>query len=212
MQLFLIRHAQSQNNAVPESERIEDPGLTELGHRQAEQLAERIQELEFTQLHTSPFLRTLETTEYIRQATGLVPRIRVELHELGGCVSGAPPGQLVGESGLRGNEITRAFPNYQHDVPESGWWQCKPYETYELASHRAEQLVQLTCEEFADSEERVGYVMHADIKRIFLSQFHSDSLQMPYNAAVTHVVLESTTLRLVDYNCVKHLQPGELSV
>ena len=36
MELYLIRHAQSQNNALPEEQRVEDPGLTELGNQQAD--------------------------------------------------------------------------------------------------------------------------------------------------------------------------------
>ena len=31
MELYLIRHAQSQNNVKPEEHRVEDPPLTELG-------------------------------------------------------------------------------------------------------------------------------------------------------------------------------------
>ena len=38
MRLYLIRHAQSENNARPEHERVEDPGLTELGARQIDHL------------------------------------------------------------------------------------------------------------------------------------------------------------------------------
>ena len=85
MQLFLIRHAQSQNNALPEEQRVEDPGLTELGHRQAELLADWVPALNLTRLITSPFRRTLLTTEPIRRATSLIPEVRVDLHEQGGC-------------------------------------------------------------------------------------------------------------------------------
>ena len=36
MQLYLIRHAESENNARPEHDRVEDPSITTLGRRQAE--------------------------------------------------------------------------------------------------------------------------------------------------------------------------------
>ena len=39
VQLYLIRHGQSENNARPEHLRVEDAELTDLGHQQAEQLA-----------------------------------------------------------------------------------------------------------------------------------------------------------------------------
>ena len=37
MQLYLIRHGQSENNGRPEHLRVEDAELTDLGHQQAEQ-------------------------------------------------------------------------------------------------------------------------------------------------------------------------------
>ena len=91
MELYLIRHAQSENNAQPEEQRVEDPALTAMGRRQAGLLADWITSLNLTRLITSPFLRTLETTEAIRQATRLTPEVRVQLHEQGGCYRGYGP-------------------------------------------------------------------------------------------------------------------------
>jgi 2,3-bisphosphoglycerate-dependent phosphoglycerate mutase len=39
MQLYLIRHAESTNNAKPPRQRVEDPPITELGESQATHLA-----------------------------------------------------------------------------------------------------------------------------------------------------------------------------
>ena len=54
MRLFLIRHAQSENNAKPDHLRIEDPGLTELGQRPTLDLA-------------NPFSGEIESVADIRQ-------------------------------------------------------------------------------------------------------------------------------------------------
>jgi len=59
MDLYLVRHAQSQNNALPERLRVADPDLTDLGHQQAARLAERVRSLKLTRLLTSPFRRAL---------------------------------------------------------------------------------------------------------------------------------------------------------
>jgi len=40
--LYLVRHGESYNNAVPMAQRVCDPPLTELGQKQAAKLAERI--------------------------------------------------------------------------------------------------------------------------------------------------------------------------
>ena len=42
MELYIIRHAESENNAGPEDERTEDPSLSPLGYQQAECLVNRI--------------------------------------------------------------------------------------------------------------------------------------------------------------------------
>ena len=43
MQLYIIRHAQSVNNALDDQRyRVSDPLLTEVGHRQAAMLAEHL--------------------------------------------------------------------------------------------------------------------------------------------------------------------------
>ncbi len=89
--LYLVRHAQSRNNAQPVELRVEDPALTDLGHEQARRLAERVTRLRLTKLFTSPFRRALQTAEHVRLATGLIPEVRIDLHEKGGCVSGVAP-------------------------------------------------------------------------------------------------------------------------
>ena len=65
MELYLIRHAQSLNNALPEEQRVEDPGLTELGLQQADCLGKWIGTLALTKVITSPFRRALETAKRI---------------------------------------------------------------------------------------------------------------------------------------------------
>ncbi len=73
--ILLIRHAQSANNALPESQRVPDPGLTELGKQQAERLTAICSRYKITELYCSPFRRSLDTTRPISNCTGLVPRI-----------------------------------------------------------------------------------------------------------------------------------------
>jgi broad specificity phosphatase PhoE len=211
MKLFLIRHAQSQNNSLPESERVEDPGLTELGHQQARHLAERVGELGPTKLFTSPFLRTLETTNWIVEATKLTPHVRVALHEVGGCYTGHTTENIAGRPGMNRVEIEREFPGYvtSADIDDQGWWESRPFENQESAEHRAAGLLQRTVDEFLHTDERVAFVMHADFKLLFLQQFHPEWLDVPCNASVTTIHIENGNCRLQDYNDIRHL-PDEL--
>ena len=71
MQLYLIRHGQSENNARPEHMRVEDAELTELGHQQARHLAPWIATLELDRLFCSPFRRALQTAWPLMQQAGL---------------------------------------------------------------------------------------------------------------------------------------------
>ena len=207
MQLYLIRHAQSQNNALPEEQRVEDPPITAIGHRQAEHLAEAVAKLGLTHLVTSPFRRTLETTEHLRRVTGLSPIVRKELHELGGCVRGHTAIGLTGAPGMTRIQIDKEFGGYEiaPEIDGQGWWAEQPFETYEAALQRAANLLASTRREFAGTDARVAYVMHADIKLLVLDCFHSEPLDTPYNTSITHVHVDAEAPRIVSYNRVDHL-------
>ena len=211
MELFLIRHAQSANNAKPESQRVPDPGITEVGRQQAARLADWVRELELTMLITSPFLRTLQTTQHIHEATGLTPLVRSEWHEHGGCYTGFRPGELRGQPGMNRSEIETRFKGYQvHDaIDHQGWWRSQDWETVDQARVRAARVLQQTQEEFADSDERVAIVTHADFKRFFVESFHEDWVDVPANTSVSSLEISPDGARLVQLNRVDHL-PVEL--
>lgn len=207
MEVFLIRHAQSLNNARPEADRVADPSLTDLGHEQAHRLALWARSLRLTRLITSPFLRALQTTEKIRDVTGMTPEVRTVLHEQGGCYSGHTPKERVGQPGMTRWEIEQQFPGFSVDsgIDGQGWWKRKPYEAWQQAALRAGLLLQRTREEFGTSPNRVAYVMHADIKLLLLQHFHRGELPTAKNAAVTRIVFTPMNVHVSEYNCVEHL-------
>jgi hypothetical protein len=49
--------------------------------------------------------------------------------------------------------------------------------------------------------------MHADIKRLFLSQLHADPLDVPCNTSVTEVEFAASSHRLRAFNQISHLPP-----
>ena len=216
MQLFLVRHGESANNARDESQRVCDPGLTELGAEQVEYLGPWSAAVSPDILITSPFLRALKTMVPIQCATGLDPRVWRDLHEVGGCVSGYPAIGHVGEAGLTAEEIIEQFPGCDVEglIGESGWWGGKPHEGAADIAVRVQRIVARTLTEFGETDLKVIFVMHADFKRELLHGFcteHSFSRSdygPLHNAGVTELTLTGTTSRLDSYNNIGHLPYG----
>jgi len=213
MQLFLIRHAQSTNNANPVELRVEDPPLTDLGCAQSELLAQHVAALGLTHLITSPFRRALQTAEHVRRATGLVPDVRVDLHEKGGCVRGIDPPSMVGCPGLSRREILAEFPGYAVEarIDGDGWWKSQPYERDAEARARAARLLAQTRAEFATSDHRVAYVMHGDFGLLLLRCLVELPLVLMFNASVTALQITPHRSTMVDFNSVLHLPQHMLS-
>ena len=97
MQLILIRHGQSFNNALNDATaRVADPELTERGVEQARLVADHLAaggHLRASERHRGPMLdelycsamiRALQTTQPIAGALGLTPRVLTDVHEIGG--------------------------------------------------------------------------------------------------------------------------------
>ena len=80
MEIVLIRHAQPLWE--PGGRAVDDPGLTELGHAQAEQAADWLRSMRFDAFYASPLRRVRETAEPIAKAVGLEPETHDWLHEL----------------------------------------------------------------------------------------------------------------------------------
>lgn len=213
MELYLIRHAQSVNNALADEQRVEDPPLTEAGHKQAEFLAEWIVQAGLTRLISSPFRRALQTTEYIRRRTDLTPEIWVDLHEQGGCCSGYEAISYTGRPGLSASELQQEFPGYRlpPDIDGDGWWKSRPYERIDEAEQRAERLIECFHETFGGTQERVGFVMHGTFKRLLVGRMFGASVLEQnwlcdvYNSAVSKVIIPTGQPRLVFYNAIGHL-------
>ncbi len=70
---------------------------------------------------------------------------------------------------------------------------------------RARRVIKWLREEFAESDERVALVMHADFKSRLLEDIQTSYLSTPYNASLTHLRFQAGEFQLVDFNNVAHL-------
>ena len=230
MELYLIRHGESFNNVQTDPrQRVCDPPLTDRGRQQAQGVAERLSDVawahpaadseaprpQLTRLYTSPMLRTLETTEAIRQTTGLTPHVWIDLHEHGGIwLDYGDDRGPVGLPGLNGSEMATRFPHFV--LPESigaaGWWN-RPWEDTEAAFARGQRAAQ-ELRSWVGAEERIGLVSHGGSGDSLISAL----LELPFqpytrfgqhNTAISRLDLTDQRVQLRFLNRIDHL-PKEL--
>lgn len=241
MKLFLIRHAQSTNNYLAEhiklgeylDQRSPEPPLTEMGHRQAQLVAEHLaagthpeaeqeksnggqQGYGFTRLYCSPMLRTLQTTLPISKVLGIRPQIWVDIHEHGGIFHGDPQkGPVAEHFGLTRQEMLELFPDCElpDEVTEKGWWPGG-YEEMEGCYQRAQRVADKV-RDWASTQpdDRIALVAHgtfldALLKAILGQDFASQLYYSHYNTAITRVDFTPRGFILLRYlNRTEHLTP-----
>jgi 2,3-bisphosphoglycerate-dependent phosphoglycerate mutase len=184
MRLYLIRHAQSENNQLWELSksslgRNEDPAITALGRQQAGRLAEHLcdsrQETApdwqnagrtgfgITHLYSSLMLRALQTASAISQTLGLPIIGRDDLFECGGIyLDDEESGERVGQPGRTLGQLGDQFPDLilpAEDL-DRGWWN-RPYETREERLPRARRVVQSLFDLHKETADIVAVVTHA---------------------------------------------------
>ena len=218
--ILLIRHAQSANNALPESQRVPDPGLTELGHQQARSLADGIKRFPVAQLYCSPFRRSLDTTRPCSEALKLPVTVQSDIYEQGGCYSGHVHGQLRGAPGMNRAELQKDYLGWEicETIGSEGWNHGRDYETEHQAKHRAERVASRLTNGWlpAFPGEMAALVIHADFKRILLMALlgtdrWDEHWQAIYNTSITHLERVGNKWQLAEWNSVTHLTPDLIS-
>lgn len=187
MELYIIRHGQSANNALAdESQRTYDPGLTDVGKQQAQHLADFLAErigrdpvdspggggtihqqtrkTGFAHLYCSAMHRALLTAAPVGRALGIKPEVWIDIHEQGGMYLEQADG-YVGYPGRTRAEILNEFPDYvlPETITEQGWYnQAHGHEmAYEGAGRAIKVALELrrrARDEAAD--ERIGIITH----------------------------------------------------
>ena len=213
MELYIIRHAESENNARPQEERTDDPTLSTLGYRQAEYLVNRIRHMRPTRILVSPFLRTLETIAPYMRETGQSAEAWIDLHEQGGVQAGAGNADYEGRPGMKRSEIEGGFPGVRlgDEFDEEGWWKCRPWEDYESAQVRAEGVARKIHDDFGHTGERVVLITHGAFMRFLVGVILGtpgmghDRIDWFANTSVTRFLITPSYTHLALMNCTRHL-------
>jgi len=165
MRVYLVRHAQSENNVLAApgldcAERSADPGVTARGRRQIDALEARFARARAENgakriaLYASPMRRCLLTANAMARGMQTRAEVMVDAHEHGGCFRGARgrddadgdasgdasrTSRAIGERGMTRDEIEREFDGVDaSDVRTIGWWDAsRGCETVAEAQTRA---------------------------------------------------------------------------
>ena len=143
MELYFIRHGQSENNAHwgnADYQDSPDPELTEIGRQQVRYLSRFLGEKQtrdetvtwnnqnrfgfgLTHLYTSLMVRAVGTATPIAAATGLPLVAWPEIHETGGIFSRFPEDELAGLPGKTRTYFETHFPDLVLPdwVADNGW-------------------------------------------------------------------------------------------
>ncbi len=218
MELYIIRHAQSTNNALPgEIGRVGDPPLTDTGRRQAELLAAYLadgrnrdpqmdpatgfpeqyngQGFGFTHLYCSAMYRSLLTTQPLARALGIQPEVWIDVHEHGGLYMEQPDG-IVGEPGLSRSQIQAEFSDYilPDGITDTGWYDTKIGQESLYAAQARAIKVAGELRRRAGSDQRIAIISHgtfidALLKALFYQLPRRDIYYSHFNTAITRIDL-----------------------
>ncbi len=215
MHLFIIRHCQSENNALwrrtgSDNGRSADPVLTDLGHKQAQVLADFLAEplaegevakpdgttdtgFGITHLYCSLMLRSVQTGTYIASALDL-PLVALEdIHERGGIYLKNTETQEP--EGLPGPDRDHFQTNHPHlilpdHIGAEGWWN-REYEDQEKAMQRAKRFFTWLEEHHGDTEDRVAIVSHGGFIQSLFSILLGATLTYSHGVGERHIWIKS---------------------
>lgn len=198
MKLYLIRHAQSENNVIwngseHSDDRSPDPEITATGHRQAEQLAQHLAHPQgeprqhpfnsvktthfgLTHVYCSLMTRSMLTATYIADACNLELQALPDIFEKYGIYEADREGNLNGLPGPGQGYFSERFPaaTLPQNLSENGWWN-RPAETTDEFINRIRSVVADIRVKHAHTDDRVAMVVHGD----FLDQFINELMAIP---------------------------------
>jgi 2,3-bisphosphoglycerate-dependent phosphoglycerate mutase len=234
MQLYFVRHAQSENNALWDQTgsndgRNEDPKLTEIGKQQAERVAEFLANhgspeyrdmldmrgFRLTHLYSSLMERSVMTGTAISKATGVPLQGWVDLHETGGIfLWDEEKEERVGLPGKTRAFFKTRYPEFMlpENVPDDGWWN-RPFELDEEQLPRAQRVIQRLLDNHGDTEDRVAIVSHGGFFNVFLTALlHLKVEQHTWfsinNTGITRIDFRPSGIFIVYSNRVDFLPPN----
>jgi 2,3-bisphosphoglycerate-dependent phosphoglycerate mutase len=194
MQLYFIRHAQSQNNALwaqtgSSEERYDDPELSDLGEKQARLLASFLYKVGsedavgydfqnalgfgITHLYSSLMVRAVATGTVVSRELGIPLHGWMDVHETGGIyLKNRETGIREGRPGKNRRYFADQYPDFvvPDDISAEGWWN-RPFEVDEEIVPRARRVLATLKQKHGETEDRVAIISHAGFYNAFMAAF-----------------------------------------
>ncbi|MFT5505498.1 MAG: 2,3-bisphosphoglycerate-dependent phosphoglycerate mutase [Gammaproteobacteria bacterium] len=222
--LYLIRHAQSANNAIWDGDefgsgRTPDPEITEIGQQQAAVLAEHLADphteprrhpdesidqthFGLSHVYCSLMTRSICTADAIAKACGLNCEALPDVYEKYGIFDVGEEGKLIGQSGPDRNYFETRFPDLKlpTEMNNEGWW-SRPAEDEGGFLDRMKGVVSSFRSRLASSNETIALVAHGD----FIDQFLNELMGVPRHnpnyreAWVANWSFHNTSISRIDF-------------
>lgn len=190
MILYLIRHAQSENNHFdnwnaldhkPPGEtfvRKSDPALTDIGLAQADHLARHLARVadktdlrdrivveagyRIEKLYCSPMKRAIQTANAIATEMNIRPELCMDVFEEGGIwLQNPESGERIGKKGMSRNEMIAQFPRMQlAQEVKQEGWWFGSFETHNEMKLRASKVALRIRQRATSSNDVVAIVSH----------------------------------------------------
>lgn len=229
MQLYFIRHAQSENNALwdrtgSSKGRSTDPLLTETGYQQASLLADFLQQTqEFsringrdprllpfyrpTHLYCSLMARSVTTGVIVAERLGLPLIGWKDLHESGGIYQEEDEtGELLGLPGRTRSQFEEQYPTLvlPPEVTEAGWWN-RPFEAREERTPRGRRVLSDLLKCHGGTDDQVAIISHGGFYNHFLTAVFGLPEQIGVwfylnNVSITRIDFTDTEVSAVFHN------------
>lgn len=196
MRIYLVRHGESEANAGL-SDAI-DCGLTDRGIRQGKAVAAALAEFGVSRVLSSPYRRSLETSETIRSVTGAIAEFWPAVHEH--HHDPFPPGTWPLPTR---SDLERRWPNFvaPADMPQTHWASVpedRPRQWQRITAAVHHLLGRFR----SDTDAGVAVVTHQAPASVFVQAFCQ--WPNPLNVRV-HIDPGSITILEVDLQERRHL-------
>jgi len=233
MQLYFVRHGQSENNLLWEIHghelgRSDDPDLTERGQLQAQAVANLIASghpqypclgnpggFGITHVYSSLMVRAAATGHAIAEQLDLPLTAWPEVHETGGIYHDIDD-QQVGQQGKTRSYLQERFPRLVLPgwVDENGWWN-RPFEERPERIVRARKVVEQLYEWHGGTDDRVVMVSHGGFYNYLLAALMDLPARNPVwyllnNTAISRIDFDRDEVLVVYQNRIDHLGPDLL--
>ena len=242
--LYLLRHAQSENNAIWDSRgdhqplRKPDPELTDIGHRQAEVLAEHLahpaaeprqhpfapgQETHFglDAIYCSLMTRSVLTAEYVARACDLPLNALPDIFEKHGIYDVDEGGNMRGLPGPGRDYFAERFPSLglPDEFNDAGWWN-RPVEDEAQFLERMSRLLTRLRGELGSTDKRIAMVVHGDFIDQFVNELMGVVRHQPnydshwvgnwtfHNTSISRIDFDGDAASVIYLNRIDHLDNG----